>query len=161
MKPIDTMERIAELLPEDRREKFFATMVRLRNIPEEDEFLLILEAIGFMTLIWSEIPGKIKDILSGAGSGEVPHENIEYLLRELRKSINEALDLPSYGDLRQMVHELREQQAAFVHSANRLQQKLAEINMSTNSKVQASNWSSVIVVLLILLFGTAALYIFL
>lgn len=109
-----TLERVAELLPEEQRQKFFATIATFKQVPEDDEYLLTLEAIGFMTLLWHQVPNQIKDVMAGAQPAAQP--TTEYLASEIRKSIQESLNLPSHEDLRQLVHELGEQQTKFVQS---------------------------------------------
>ena len=34
--PLDTLEDVAQLLPEERRERFYSLMARLQNVPEDD-----------------------------------------------------------------------------------------------------------------------------
>ena len=117
----DTLERVAQLLPEDQREKFFATIARCKTVPEDDEYLLVLEAIGFMTLLWCEVPNRIQDVLSGASPLGADHGGqVEYLVQEMRHAINASIDTPSHEDLRQLVHELKEQQNLFVHAMRNL-----------------------------------------
>lgn len=62
MKAMDTsIEAVAELLPPERRERFFALISRFENVPEDDEHLRILEAMGFLTLIMKAIPNEIAE----------------------------------------------------------------------------------------------------
>jgi hypothetical protein len=105
MSACQTLERVAELLSPAERERFLTTVARFRNIPEDDEYLQVLEAIGFMTLIWSKIPAEIHSILEGAKPVE---PNAEFLTAQIRSSIRESI--PSFEDLRQISQSLHQQQ---------------------------------------------------
>ncbi len=107
MSACQTLERVAELLSPPERERFLTTVARFRNIPEDDEYLQILEAIGFMTLIWSKIPDEIHSILEGA---KPANPNTEYLNAQIRNTIQE--NIPSFEDLRQISQSLNHQQVA-------------------------------------------------
>ena len=54
MADTSTLESISELLPVERRERFLQLVARFQSVPNDDEFLLILEAIGFMTLLYKD-----------------------------------------------------------------------------------------------------------
>lgn len=100
-----TLERVAELLPPEQRERLFLIALKFRNIPEEDEFLQILEGIGLMTLIWSKIPQEIHLILEAV---KPTHPNAEFLNAHIRNTIQESI--PSFEDLRQVSQSLQQQQ---------------------------------------------------
>jgi hypothetical protein len=105
MSAFQTLERVAELLSSPERERFLTCVARFRNIPEDDEYLQVLEAIGFMTLIWSKIPAEIHSILEGA---KPANPNTEYLNAQIRSAIQE--NIPSFEDLRQISQSLNQQQ---------------------------------------------------
>ena len=107
MSPCQTLERVAELLSPPQRERFLTSVARFRNIPEDDEYLQVLEAIGFMTLIWSKIPDEIHSILEGA---KPANPTSEYLNAQIRSAIQE--NIPSFEDLRQISQSLNQQQVA-------------------------------------------------
>lgn len=103
----DTLEAVAKLLPADRRERFLSMMARFRNVPEDDEYLQVLEAIGFMTLLWKEVPDEVNSILKGASP--VP-ENSESLAAKISETIIGAI--PSYEDFRKMTVRLEKHELA-------------------------------------------------
>lgn len=107
MSACQTLGRVAELLSPPEREQFLSCVARFRNIPEDDEYLQVLEAIGFMTLIWSKIPDEIHSILEGAKPANL---TTEYLNVQIRSAIQE--NIPSFEDLRQISQSLNQQQLA-------------------------------------------------
>ena len=123
MSACQTLERVAELLSPPERERFLATVARFRNIPEDDEYLQVLEAIGFMTLIWSKIPTEIHSILEGAKPANLTSE---YLNTQIRSAIQQSI--PSFEDLRQISQSLNQQQVAL---KRHLLQPVAETHDST------------------------------
>ena len=99
----DTLERVAMLLEGDERERFYAMIARFRSVPEDDEYLQILEAIGFMTLIWSRVPTEVETILAGANPIT---ESCQSVATHVEKAVSGAI--PSQEDLRQIVQSLGE-----------------------------------------------------
>ena len=95
MADTSTLESISELLPVERRERFLQLVARFQSVPDDDEFLLILEAIGFMTLLYKEVPDEIAKILTGANPINETHEGLSKLLKE---AVSESI--PSYEDLK-------------------------------------------------------------
>ena len=122
MADTSTLESISELLPVERRERFLQLIARFQSVPDDDEFLLILEAIGFMTLLYKEVPDEIAKILAGANPINETHEGLSKLLKEAV-----AESIPSYDDLKRISerfenHELalkQTLQALVVPSKNR------------------------------------------
>ena len=103
----ETLERVADLLPPEQRERLLRVALRFRHLPEEDEFLQVLEAIGLMTLVWSKIPREIHAILEGT---KPVQPNLDFVSAQIRSAIQEAI--PSFGDLRQISQSLQNQQVA-------------------------------------------------
>ena len=101
MNAINTLESIADLLPPDRRERFLRMVATFRTVPEDDEFLQILEAIGFMTLLWKEVPQEIRGVLEGANPIT---ETCESVAIKVREAVIESI--PSYEDLKQISQRL-------------------------------------------------------
>ncbi|MBB5353851.1 hypothetical protein HNR46_004115 [Haloferula luteola] len=101
MSATDTLEAVAELLPPERKLRFLAMAARFRSVPEDDEYLQMLEAVGLMTLLWKEVPREIRRILAGATPAEGSQEGLAELLKDaVRESV------PSYDDLKQIVQRL-------------------------------------------------------
>lgn len=96
-----TIEEITKLLPPEQAERFLTLMAHFKNVPDDDEILQLVEAIGILTLIWKEIPGEIKAILEGANPVT---ETCESVAVKLQKAVTEAI--PSYEDLKQITKRL-------------------------------------------------------
>ena len=107
MNDLSTFEEIAALLPAERRERFLSMATRFQTVPQDDEYLQILEAIGFMTLLWKEVPGEVKAVL--AGDNPVT-ETCEGVASQIKDAVVEAI--PSYEDLRQITRQLETHQMA-------------------------------------------------
>ena len=104
---ISPLERIADLLEASDRDRLLCLATRLKSLPYDDEILLIVESIGFMTLLWKTVPEEIQRILEGANP--VP-ETCANLSRIIQDSINQAI--PSQQDLRTVAQSLREHETA-------------------------------------------------
>ena len=136
VKPAETLERVAELLPAESRERFFAMISRLRNVPDDDEYLLILEAIGFMTLVWKEVPREVERILAGA---ESPAESSAFLVAEIKEAVRESLTVPTYRDLRELAAQLEEQIGILRSGAHRRD----ETEMASTERSRSTGWGLV------------------
>ncbi len=101
MSAINTLESIADLLSPDRRERFLRMVATFRTVPEDDEYLQMLEAIGFMTLLWKEVPQEIRSVLEGANPIS---ETCESVAAKVRDAVIESI--PSYEDLKQISQRL-------------------------------------------------------
>lgn len=101
MSAVDTLESVAALLPPERRERFLRMAATFRTVPEDDEYLQMLEAIGFMTLLWREVPREIRRVLEGANPVS---ETCESVAVQVRAAVIEAI--PSYEDLKQISQRL-------------------------------------------------------
>lgn len=95
------LEAFAGMLPEAQRERFLQLAVRFRSVPEDDEFLLILEAIGFFSLILKEIPGELAKLLEGTSPVQ---ESQQGLCQLVKQAVSETI--PSYEDLKRMTERL-------------------------------------------------------
>ena len=97
MADITTLESVAELLPPQQRERFFQMAARFNSVPDDDEFLHILEAIGFVTLILREVPSEIAKVLEGVKPVQESQQGLSKLLKEAV-----AESIPSYDDLKRI-----------------------------------------------------------
>lgn len=107
MNAINTLHRIAELLPEEEKQRFLLLSHKFINFSEDDELLLIIEAICLNTLLWKEVPEEISKILSGASP--IP-ENHEQLKTMIDTAVREAV--PSYQDLKSITKRLENHELA-------------------------------------------------
>ncbi len=105
--PSCTLERVAMMLPAEDKERFLILVARFRNVPQDDEYLLVLEAIGFMTLLWSSVPKEILRILEGANPVAESSASLRSMVRE---AVSESI--PSHQDLRSIAHILRDHETA-------------------------------------------------
>ncbi len=103
MSAIDTLEKIAALLPEKQKQRFLLLSSRFRNVPEDDEYLQILEAIGFMTLLWNEVPNEIDTLLKKASPVDTTQQQLKTMITDTVKSA-----VPSYEDLRVVCERLEQ-----------------------------------------------------
>ncbi|MCB1099441.1 MAG: hypothetical protein KDN22_27975 [Verrucomicrobiae bacterium] len=128
---LETLNRVAKLLPPEQQERFYTLIATLRKVPEDDEILLIIEAIGFMTLLWKEIPVQIEQILAAA-DGPGRNENCNaYLLAELRQTVQQSLNVPTYADMRQLAARWEQQQGVFEASISRVLKRLEQAPETT------------------------------
>jgi len=111
MASTETLAQVAELLPQPHREQFLAMIVQFKSVPKDDEYLQILNAIGFMTLLWKEVPSEIKGILEGANPVT---ETCHSIGKQVREAVIEAI--PSYDDLKTIVRGLQEHELALKRS---------------------------------------------
>ena len=101
MSAVETLESVAALLPPERRERFLRMAATFRTVPEDDEYLQMLEAVGFMTLLWKEVPEEVRRVLEGANP---INETCESVAKQVRAAVIEAI--PSYEDLKQISQRL-------------------------------------------------------
>ena len=55
----DLIDHIADALPLEVRPEYYRTMRHLRSLPENDEMLIILQSMNFLTLLTEQIPSRI------------------------------------------------------------------------------------------------------
>ena len=90
-------ERIAALLPQEERVRFLSLSTRLKELPEDDEFLLALELICYSTLIWHEVPTRIQELLEKSNPVV---ETTHSIAGELKEALIQ--EVPSCEDLRDL-----------------------------------------------------------
>jgi hypothetical protein len=107
MAATETLERIAGLLPHPQMEQFLVMVTQFKSVPDDDEYLQILNAIGFMTLIWKEIPNEIRSILENCNP---INDTCHTVGGQIRDAVVEAI--PSYEDLKQISKRLEEHEVS-------------------------------------------------
>ena len=125
MADTDALESLAELLPPDRRERFFAIASKFRDLPEDDDHLQMLEAVGFIMLVMKEIPGEIAETLRTARGG-MDEAMAEQLRSEFVEVLTQSLDTPSYKDLREAMLSIRDHENRFRLKVETLLKRLSE-----------------------------------
>lgn len=113
MADTETLEQIAMLLPHPRREQFLAMVTQFKSVPDDDEYLQILNGIGFMTLIWKEIPNEIQSILENSNPIT---DTCHSVGKQVREAVIEAI--PSYEDLKLICKRLEEHEMSLKRSAS-------------------------------------------
>ena len=114
---VSTMEHIAELLPPDRRERFFELLAKFRNVPEDDEFLMLVEAVGFSTLLLQNVPQEVRSILDEKlGYNALTEAASDHIESAIKKSF----DVPSFRELRDLLSEMQALTAKEIEASQRL-----------------------------------------
>lgn len=121
-----SVEAIAKLLPPTESQRFLEVIARFRKVPEDDEHLQILEAIGFLTLIMNRIPDEIAQVIEKAESG-LNDEQAAALQRRIETILKNSVDTPSYRDLREMVNQMKEERQQFKQTVNGLSTDIAAV----------------------------------
>ena len=141
MTDIGILHRIIQLVPEEHRDRFVSTLTKFRNVPEDDEYLVILEALGFCTVLIQEVPGEIVKILERVETG-LSEEQVESLRDDVRRIVEEAIDIPSYQDLKAVAGELKRNSAEVFCSSSIIEQKIQGIQHC--SAPLAAVWAGVL-----------------
>ena len=102
-----SLAEIAKMLPPEKEEHFLNLINRFKNVADDDEYLQILEAIGFMTLLWKEVPQEITTILEKSNPIT---ETCHTVSAHLCDAVTQAI--PSYEDLKAIVSQLEEHELA-------------------------------------------------
>ncbi len=121
-----SVEAIAKLLPPEQSKRFLEVIARFREVPDDDEHLQILEAIGFLTLIMNRIPDEIAQVIEKAESG-LNDEQAAALQRRIETILKDSVDTPSYKDLREMVRQMKEERQQFKQTVNALSTDIAAV----------------------------------
>lgn len=107
MADIQNLEGVAQLLPPERRERFHLVIQKYKSVPEDDDHLVMLEAMGFIALFMKELPAEISQLLDQAGK-QLTEDQVESLGTQFGEILTSSLDTPSYKDLRGLVQTMRE-----------------------------------------------------
>lgn len=102
-----TFEEIAKLLPQEQAEQFLILVAQFQTVPDDDEYLQILEAIGLMTLLWKQVPDEVRSVLEGANPVT---ETCHSVAKQVREAVIESI--PSYEDLQLISKRLSEHEVA-------------------------------------------------
>ena len=84
----------------------FETVSKFEVVPDDDEYLLLLEALGFLTVVFDKVPQRISEALDRAESG-LSEDQAAALQRRFETILKDSVDTPSYKDLREMVREIK------------------------------------------------------
>ena len=117
MSAVQTLESVAALLRAEQRERFLKMVSRFRSVPEDDEYLQVLEAIGFMTLLWREVPQDIQRILERADPEAATGHSVAGIVRDAV-----AQSIPSYEDLKAITQHLEAHELALKNTLSAIPQ---------------------------------------
>ena len=79
---------------------------RFQNVPEDDEYLISLEANGLMTLLWKEVPLQIEQVLEKAAPIGSNHQHLELFIQQAVQA-----SIPSFDDLKRMAERFENYEA--------------------------------------------------
>ena len=81
----NVLEAVAKLVPEARQAEYYRLMNHFRNLPPDDEFLQIVQATGFLTLLTQQVPAavaaereKLTQLLTKDGPEAIAKERAEF-----------------------------------------------------------------------------------
>ena len=77
----DLIDRIANALPAEVRAEYYRELRHCRSLPENDEMLLVLRAMQFLTLLMVQAPGRVA----------VERERLEQLFTAALRSLEQLL----------------------------------------------------------------------
>src|SRR5213593_4864676 len=77
----DLIDRIANALPAEVRADYYRELRHCRSLPENDEMLLILRAMQYLTLLMVQVPGRVA----------VERERLEQILPAALQSLEKLL----------------------------------------------------------------------
>ena len=77
----DLIDRIANALPAEVRAEYYRELRHCRSLPENDEMLLVLRAMQFLTLLMVQAPGRVA----------VERERLEQLFRSALEALQKTL----------------------------------------------------------------------
>ena len=97
---------LADLLPEERREQFYATAAKFKDLPEDDEMLAVLELMGFITVALDRVPKEMSRMLERSRSG-LTDEQRDGLRDDFEAMFKKSVDTPSYKDLLELVRQMQ------------------------------------------------------
>ena len=80
---------------------------RYKTVPEDDDHLVMLEAMGFIALFMKELPVEISKLLDQAGK-QLTEDQVNLLGSQFAEILTNSLDTPSYKDLRAITQSMRE-----------------------------------------------------
>ncbi len=95
------LESVAKLLPPDQRERFYLTIQKFRTVPQDDDHLVMLDAMGFIALFMKELPAEFGKLIDQAGQ-RLTEDQSNALGDQIREILTSSLDVPNYKDMSEM-----------------------------------------------------------
>tara|TARA_R110002049_G_scaffold7179_9_gene42637 strand:- start:6 stop:656 length:651 start_codon:yes stop_codon:yes gene_type:complete len=150
MADLGSLDRVADLLPASHKEAFLRLATKLRDVPEDDEYLVILEAMGFMSLILREIPERVREVLSSASpaSNLVAQDTVGHVARRIVEGVVEHLSQPTFQDLKRAFSDLQASQESLKLA---LQHSVAGLRQIRHPALKLAGWLIACVILILAL----------
>ena len=130
------LEAFAQILPKPQRERFLQLAVSFRSVPADDEFLMILEAIGFYSLILKEVPTELSKLLEGTSPIQ---ETKQGLFQLVKQAVSETI--PSYEDLKRITERLENHDIALA--------QMLRGDLPTGSRSKSGSHLLIVVVIIV------------
>ena len=106
---------IFEALAEDSRfapelrQRIRALSIQLQNLPQDDGLNLAIEALGFATLVFKDVPQEVAGVIESIPAG-LDDAQREALKTDMAKIVDHAISTPSFEDLRTTLEMMRTHQ---------------------------------------------------
>lgn len=133
MGDIANLESVAKLRPVDQRERFYLTIQKYRKVPDDDDHLIMLDAMGFIALFMKELPNEIRTLLDHA-SQRLSEDQATTLGEEFKQILTNSLDTPSYKDLRDTVREMGNHTEKFQRNSDAFLRHFSEAERSMTKR---------------------------
>lgn len=161
MPDIEAISRIGDLLPAEHRERYLRIMAGLKEFPEEDELLLVIEALAFTMLMIREVPEKMKEVIaaSAAPDSKFGRASTEYLMTRLTGVIKDNVHLPSFEDFKRIHEDLSTTQHSLNEDIRNLSREMGSAPRSKPLKLRVTGILA-IVASLTLCFSVATYFYF-
>lgn len=158
MAEITTLESVAKLLPADRREQFYLTIQKYRTVPQDDDHLIMLDAMGFMALFMSKLPAEIGSLLDQAAL--LTDEQTNALGDQFGEILTSSLDVPNYKDMSELTRAIKDTYQKHHQESGRVLNRLGGLQreISKYSRVLPVISSAIITSLVTLIGGAVAAY---
>ncbi len=158
MADISNLETIAKLLPADQREQFYLTIQKYRKVPQDDDHLVMLDAMGFIALFMSKLPTEISRLLEQAEG--LTDQQAKALGDQFSAILTSSLDVPNCRDMSDMTRAIKETYQKQQVESGKVRNNLRELTriISKYSRVLPVISSSIITSMITLLVGAVAAY---
>ncbi len=123
MAEIVNLESVAKLLPKEQREQFYLIVQKYKTVPQDDDHLVMLDAMGFIALFMNELPRKIGKLLDQAGQ-RLTEDQATALGNQFSEILQNSLDVPNYQDMTKVTRDIRETYQKSEAESRKLNEKL-------------------------------------
>ncbi|MEM7312651.1 MAG: hypothetical protein AAF497_05815 [Planctomycetota bacterium] len=121
-----SLHAVSELLPPEHQERFAEIVRYFEELPEDDETVQLVTAMGIVALTMSQIPEKVSALLKEAHD-VLSEDQAKTLGDQFREILTSSLDIPSYRDMSETTRAIRETYHKFQHDSGRLHDSLGSM----------------------------------